>query len=77
MLVSAKNSIRREKFRVRLVSLWKKKVESAIGLPFLFMLQMGMLQHIGKIDGIEKVGISYYDICNFGRIQIISYMTFL
>jgi hypothetical protein len=29
-------------------------------------------QHIGKIDGIEKVGISYYDICNFGKIQIIS-----
>jgi hypothetical protein len=31
-----------------------------------------VIQHIGKIDGVEKAVISYYDICNFGEMRLIS-----
>jgi hypothetical protein len=43
--------------------------DSAINQPFQ---NTRFLQHIGKIEGDEKVVMSYYDICNLDEIQIIS-----
>jgi hypothetical protein len=38
-----------------------------MALPFNLSIQL-----IGKIDGFGKVGISYYDICTFGILQVFS-----
>jgi hypothetical protein len=46
-----------------------------ISQPFLHRSNMCYLQHIGKIDGVEKVGISYYDICTFGVFDVFSIKT--